>query len=109
MSFLACAVLGLPMQQSAAHQGSMQHSYPVLGSRRGQGRRLPPTPSKPSTLQLRPGPINFPKLNASPTHVSKHIVKPTTYLVIKKEWVALSVFIMYRVGLGKTTTVSSIL
>ncbi|NP_001159383.1 cacophony A [Tribolium castaneum] len=40
----------------------------VLGGRRGQGRRLPPTPSKPSTLQLRPGPINFPKLNASPTH-----------------------------------------
>lgn len=66
----ACAVLGLPMQHSAAHQGSMQHSHPVLGSRRGQGRRLPPTPSKPSTLQLRPGPINFPKLNASPTHVS---------------------------------------
>lgn len=60
------------MQQSAAHQGSMQHSHPVLGSRRGQGRRLPPTPCKPSTLQLRPGPINFPKLNASPTHVSKN-------------------------------------
>lgn len=45
-----------------------QHSYPVLVTRRGQGRRLPPTPSKPSTLQLRPAPINFPQLNASPTH-----------------------------------------
>ncbi|KAJ8883092.1 hypothetical protein PR048_014931 [Dryococelus australis] len=45
-----------------------QHSYPVLVARRGHGRRLPPTPSKPSTLQLRPASINFPKLNASPTH-----------------------------------------
>lgn len=68
--FLACAVVGLPVHNSAAHQGSVQHSHPMLGGRRGQGRRLPPTPCKPSTLQLRPGPINFPKLNASPTHVS---------------------------------------
>ncbi|XP_014612116.1 PREDICTED: voltage-dependent calcium channel type A subunit alpha-1 isoform X16 [Polistes canadensis] len=45
---------------------SHQHSYPVLVARRG--RRLPPTPSKPSTLQLKPTNINFPKLNASPTH-----------------------------------------
>ncbi|XP_019889117.1 voltage-dependent calcium channel type A subunit alpha-1 isoform X13 [Ooceraea biroi] len=45
-----------------------QHSYPVLVPRRGQGRRLPPTPNKPSTLQLKPTNINFPKLNASPTH-----------------------------------------
>ncbi|XP_072765473.1 voltage-dependent calcium channel type A subunit alpha-1 isoform X11 [Anoplolepis gracilipes] len=45
-----------------------QHSYPVLVARRGQGRRLPPTPNKPSTLQLKPANINFPKLNASPTH-----------------------------------------
>jgi len=45
-----------------------QQSYPVLVSRRGHGRRLPDTPSKPSTLQLRPASINFPKLNASPTH-----------------------------------------
>lgn len=69
--FTASAVVGIPMGQSAAHQGSMQHSHPMLGGRRGQGRRLPPTPCKPSTLQLRPGTINFPKLNASPTHVSK--------------------------------------
>lgn len=47
----------------------VQHSYPVLVTRRGQGRRLPPTPCKPSTLQLKPANINFPKLNASPTHV----------------------------------------
>ncbi|KAF6205925.1 hypothetical protein GE061_020101 [Apolygus lucorum] len=44
-----------------------QHSYPVLVTRRGVGRRLPPTPNKPSTLQLTPASINFPKLNASPT------------------------------------------
>lgn len=50
----------------------VQHSYPVLVTRRGQGRRLPPTPAKPSTLQLKPSNINFPKLNASPTHVSDH-------------------------------------
>ncbi|XP_071055556.1 voltage-dependent calcium channel type A subunit alpha-1 isoform X4 [Onthophagus taurus] len=66
---IAGAVVGVPVHHSAAHQSSVQHSHPVLGSRRGQGRRLPPTPCKPSTLQLRPGPINFPKLNASPTHV----------------------------------------
>ncbi|XP_067640095.1 voltage-dependent calcium channel type A subunit alpha-1 isoform X16 [Eurosta solidaginis] len=47
----------------------VQYSYPTLASRRaGMGRRLPPTPSKPSTLQLKPTNINFPKLNASPTH-----------------------------------------
>ncbi|XP_057659991.1 voltage-dependent calcium channel type A subunit alpha-1 isoform X27 [Diorhabda carinulata] len=66
--FIAGAVVGIPMQKSAAHQGNVQHSHPVLGGRKGQGRRLPPTPCKPSTLQLRPGSINFPKLNASPTH-----------------------------------------
>lgn len=55
-----------------------QHSYPVLVTRRGgaggmgpggQGRRLPPTPNKPSTLKLQSTNINFPKLNASPTRV----------------------------------------
>lgn len=58
--------------------GHVQHSYPVLASRRGGGRRLPPTPCKPSTLQLKQqqamqqqlGGINFPKLNISPTRVS---------------------------------------
>lgn len=53
-----------------------QHSYPVLVARRGQGRRLPPTPNKPSTLQLKPTNINFPKLNASPTH-GPHGVAPS--------------------------------
>ncbi|XP_054271366.1 voltage-dependent calcium channel type A subunit alpha-1-like isoform X7 [Macrosteles quadrilineatus] len=56
-----------------------QHSYPVLVARRGQGRRLPPTPSKPSTLQLRPANINFPKLNPSPTHVPPHYAVPLSF------------------------------
>lgn len=72
--------------------GNVQHSYPVLSTRRGQGRRLPPTPSKPSTLQIKPSNINFPKLNASPTHVSRpiHFVcsnydpKQTTLIDIRK-------------------------
>ncbi|KAL3280074.1 hypothetical protein HHI36_017581 [Cryptolaemus montrouzieri] len=67
---IAGAVVGIPMQQSAAHHGSMQHSYPVLGVRRGHGRRLPPTPCKPSTLHLPPGTINFSKTNPSPTHAN---------------------------------------
>ncbi|XP_063907007.1 voltage-dependent calcium channel type A subunit alpha-1 isoform X5 [Zophobas morio] len=79
--FTAGAVVGIPMQQSAAHQSSVQHSHPMLGGRRGQGRRLPPTPSKPSTLQLRPGPINFPKLNASPTHLQSHSAHATPHVV----------------------------
>ncbi|KAK9871168.1 hypothetical protein WA026_011450 [Henosepilachna vigintioctopunctata] len=39
-----------------------------LGVRRGHGRRLPPTPCKPSTLHLPPGTTNFSKMNPSPTH-----------------------------------------
>ncbi|XP_076258403.1 calcium voltage-gated channel subunit cacophony isoform X1 [Rhynchophorus ferrugineus] len=77
--FIAGAVVGIPMQQSAAHKGSMQHSHPLLGGRRGQGRRLPPTPCKPSTLQLKPGTINFPKLNASPTHIQTHSAHATPH------------------------------
>ncbi|XP_060853575.1 voltage-dependent calcium channel type A subunit alpha-1 isoform X4 [Rhopalosiphum padi] len=46
-------------------------SYPVLAVAGCNRRRLPPTPNKPSSLQLRPphhsASINFPKLNASPT------------------------------------------
>ncbi|XP_050746417.1 voltage-dependent calcium channel type A subunit alpha-1 isoform X7 [Drosophila biarmipes] len=58
--------LGYGIDMGVTH---VQHSYPTLASRRaGIGRRLPPTPSKPSTLQLKPTNINFPKLNASPTH-----------------------------------------
>lgn len=70
-------------------------SYPTIPERRGGGRRLPPTPNKPSTLHLGPQlpghhhhtlpssksptrsqPINFPKLNASPTHVPKLDMPP---------------------------------
>uniref|UniRef100_W8AJD7 Voltage-dependent calcium channel type A subunit alpha-1 n=1 Tax=Ceratitis capitata TaxID=7213 RepID=W8AJD7_CERCA len=58
--------LGYGIDMGGTH---VQYSYPTLASRRaGMGRRLPPTPSKPSTLQLKPTNINFPKLNASPTH-----------------------------------------
>lgn len=49
------------------------HPQSVMMARRGvqgQGRRLPPTPNKPSTLKLQSTNINFPKLNASPTRVS---------------------------------------
>jgi len=61
-----------------------QHSYPTLPQRRTGGRKLPPTPRKPSTLNLGVvgtvvlaaqrgvvgpgGNINFPKLSPSPTH-----------------------------------------
>nr|XP_034182336.1 voltage-dependent calcium channel type A subunit alpha-1 isoform X16 [Osmia lignaria] len=60
-----------------------QHSYPVLVTRRVPGRQLPPTPDKPSTLQLKKqANINFPKLNASPTHGSHmpaaHVPLPAT-------------------------------
>ena len=59
---------GGPGPRHHYHQQPHQHSYPVLVTRR-IGRRLPPTPNKPSTLQLKaPANINFPKLNASPTH-----------------------------------------
>ncbi|XP_037935061.1 voltage-dependent calcium channel type A subunit alpha-1 isoform X7 [Teleopsis dalmanni] len=62
--------LGYGIDMGGTH---VQHSYPTLASRRsGVGRRLPPTPSKPSTLQLKPTNINFPKLNASPTHQTHH-------------------------------------
>ncbi|XP_046144197.1 voltage-dependent calcium channel type A subunit alpha-1 isoform X13 [Osmia bicornis bicornis] len=60
-----------------------QHSYPVLVTRRVPGRQLPPTPDKPSTLQLKKqANINFPKLNASPTHgphmPAAHVPLPAT-------------------------------
>ncbi|KAG7196637.1 hypothetical protein KM043_015983 [Ampulex compressa] len=62
-------------RQTAHPHHPHQHSYPVLVARRSQGRRLPPTPNKPSTLQLKPANINFPKLNASPTH-GPHVAGP---------------------------------
>lgn len=68
---LSLALLLSLCRMSTTGGTHVQHSYPTLASRRaGIGRRLPPTPSKPSTLQLKPTNINFPKLNASPTHVS---------------------------------------
>lgn len=49
-------------------------SYPVLAVAGCNRRRLPATPNKPSSLQLRPphhsASINFPKLNTSPTRSS---------------------------------------
>lgn len=65
-----CRSLSIDETFAGSSGHHVQHSYPVLVARRGQGRRLPPTPCKPSTLQLKPANINFPKLNASPTHVS---------------------------------------
>lgn len=59
-------------------ESRMQLSYPVLVNRRGFGRRLPPIPSKPSFLQLQNSPINFPKLNSSPTHYTAPSL-PMTY------------------------------
>nr|XP_015839353.1 PREDICTED: uncharacterized protein LOC661666 isoform X2 [Tribolium castaneum] len=55
---------------SPKRQESSFSNNPTPTSRYRQGRRLPPTPSKPSTLQLqRPGGvINFPRLTPSPTH-----------------------------------------
>lgn len=71
---MGCGMFGaVPMTSRDIHRGAVQHSHPVLLARRGQGRKLPPTPSKPSSLQIRPQPINFPKLNASPTHVSSTV------------------------------------
>nr|XP_042909199.1 voltage-dependent calcium channel type A subunit alpha-1 isoform X2 [Parasteatoda tepidariorum] len=79
--------------RSRSPSPSSVHSLPVVHRRPGGGRRLPPTPTKPSTLKLdilsdpinfpdvshsptvpqpnrSPGSINFPKLSASPTHAS---------------------------------------
>ncbi|XP_078045546.1 calcium voltage-gated channel subunit cacophony isoform X8 [Augochlora pura] len=58
----------LPHQHYHRHHPH-QHSHPVLATRREPRRRLPQTPNKPSTLQLKTANINFPKVNASPTHV----------------------------------------
>ncbi|XP_043195368.1 voltage-dependent calcium channel type A subunit alpha-1-like isoform X4 [Amphibalanus amphitrite] len=68
------------------------NSFPTLPSRRSGGRRLPPTPSRPSTLDpaefphvaraagYRPppgaAPFNFPKVNASPTHTGRRMPAP---------------------------------
>ncbi|XKL62043.1 hypothetical protein PGB90_001876 [Kerria lacca] len=59
-------------------ESRMQLSYPVSVPRRSLGRRLPPVPNKPSFLQLQNSPINFPKLNSSPTHYTSPSL-PMTY------------------------------
>ncbi|KAK7605440.1 hypothetical protein V9T40_007298 [Parthenolecanium corni] len=59
-------------------ESRMQLSYPVLVNRRGFGRRLPPIPNKPSFLQLQSSPINFPRLNSSPTRYTAPSL-PMTY------------------------------
>lgn len=41
-----------------------------MATKRGRGRRLPPTPIKPSILHLPRKNINFPDVNYSPTRVS---------------------------------------
>lgn len=80
--------------RSRSPSPSSVRSLPIVQRRPGGGRRLPPTPTKPSTLRLdiissdpinfpdvshsptvpqpnrSPGSINFPKLSASPTHTS---------------------------------------
>lgn len=73
---------------SPTHRQRAGSSYPTIPQRRGGGRRLPPTPNKPSTLHLAPQrhtlpkspgrgqTINFPKLSASPTHVPKIDLPP---------------------------------
>ncbi|XP_041788715.1 voltage-dependent calcium channel type A subunit alpha-1-like isoform X3 [Anopheles merus] len=55
----------------------IQHTYPVLQSHRDFGRRLPPRPIKPTTLQLKSTNINFPQLNTSPTHQNLHLALNT--------------------------------
>uniref|UniRef100_A0A182JGJ8 Voltage-dependent calcium channel type A subunit alpha-1 n=2 Tax=Anopheles atroparvus TaxID=41427 RepID=A0A182JGJ8_ANOAO len=55
----------------------IQHTYPVLQTHRDFGRRLPPRPIKPTTLQLKSTNINFPQLNTSPTHQNLHLALNT--------------------------------
>lgn len=77
-NLITCGIFFLIMLGHPTHAG--QHSYPVLVTRRGgQGRRLPPTPNKPSTLKLQSTNINFPKLNASPTRVSVSFLKKISW------------------------------
>ncbi|XP_063831113.1 voltage-dependent calcium channel type A subunit alpha-1 isoform X4 [Ostrinia nubilalis] len=50
-------------------------SYEREGTRRGRGRQLPPTPTKPSTLQVKPQPP-FTRISHSPSHLSlRHTVR----------------------------------
>ncbi|KAL0850452.1 hypothetical protein ABMA28_012254 [Loxostege sticticalis] len=50
-------------------------SWEREGARRGRGRQLPPTPTKPSTLQVKPQPP-FTRISHSPSHLSlRHTVR----------------------------------
>ncbi|XP_075988245.1 calcium voltage-gated channel subunit cacophony isoform X3 [Anticarsia gemmatalis] len=50
-------------------------SWEREGARRGRGRQLPPTPTKPSTLQVKQPPP-FPRMSHSPSHLSlRHTVR----------------------------------
>lgn len=51
------------------HSPDFHQNYQAMILRRSRGRQLPPTPNKPSALQL-PSNINFPELSKSPTRVS---------------------------------------
>ncbi|KAH9645791.1 hypothetical protein HF086_012518 [Spodoptera exigua] len=50
-------------------------SWEREGARRGRGRQLPPTPTKPSTLQVKQQPP-FTRISHSPSHLSlRHTVR----------------------------------
>ncbi|XP_068628333.1 LOW QUALITY PROTEIN: voltage-dependent calcium channel type A subunit alpha-1 [Battus philenor] len=52
-----------------------ERSWEREGTRRGRGRQLPPTPTKPSTLQVKPQPP-FTRISHSPSHLSlRHTVR----------------------------------
>lgn len=46
-----------------------ERSWEREGGKRGRGRQLPPTPTKPSTLHVKQQP--FSRISHSPSHVSK--------------------------------------
>ncbi|XP_045542526.1 voltage-dependent calcium channel type A subunit alpha-1 isoform X20 [Papilio machaon] len=51
-----------------------ERSWEREGTRRGRGRQLPPTPTKPSTLQVKQQP--FTRISHSPSHLSlRHTVR----------------------------------
>lgn len=50
-----------------------ERSWEREGARRGRGRQLPPTPTKPSTLQVKQQPP-FTRISHSPSHVTIDIL-----------------------------------
>lgn len=65
---------GFGIWMQSLYVSDFQQNYQTLQSRRGSGRRLPPTPQKPSLLQIPKSNINFPELSASPTRVRLYAV-----------------------------------